>query len=314
MTDKSRLDRVYAQLMRHHPYGWALYKKVTKREIFPGSCGYFDPEGDWQTIVDLTGPSHNLVGQGWKVPCDKIHSTRSPESTTWGPKNSGSIESRSVGGTVGATVAVAPVKASVTMLFENKSEQGAVLTTESPVLRHDIGDERSALQWMIDNKSEILRQHGDVLKRHGIWIVTKTYSTRRCGIAIMTTRSSTVEIGLEADVQGVLTLTPKNSWTNSTGSSCMELHEDDKDGVVVFISGIYFSKKLFSSGIRPARGQEEQKDKMFRGDEDEDVSGLNDGGGEGSELDIEFYPPLDEEQDNDDDDDDDDDDDEDCED
>ncbi|GAW17573.1 hypothetical protein ANO14919_070320 [Xylariales sp. No.14919] len=48
------------------------------------------------------------------------------------------------------------------MVFESRGEQGAVLTTESPVLHHYFGDERSALQWIIEDKTEILRQHGGI--------------------------------------------------------------------------------------------------------------------------------------------------------
>lgn len=179
---------------------------------------------------------------------------------------------------------------SVSVLFENKGEHGAVLTTESPVTRHMVGDEKSAVQWMVDNKSEMLRLHGDVFKRHGIWIVTKTYSTRRCAVAVMTTKSSTVEISLGVDVQGILTLTPKSTWTRSTGSFCTEIHDDDEDGVVVFISGIYFSPRLFSMGISQARDQHKQEGKFLRAD----GRAGSKHGEEAVELNIEFYPQLDE--------------------
>ncbi|KAK5997434.1 hypothetical protein PT974_02790 [Cladobotryum mycophilum] len=304
-TDKSRLDRVYAELLQHHPYGWALYKKVTRREIFPGSCGYFDPDGDWHMLLDLTDPD-NLDDHGWTIPGDGIHVTESPESMTWGPKTSLSVQSHGAGGAAGATVAAVPIKASVRMSFESKNDVGAVLTTESPVWKHQMGHESSAVQWMANNTPEVIRRYRSIIKRHGIWIVTKTYSTRRCGIAIMTGKSSTVEIGLEAGVQGVSTLAPKSSWSRSTGSSCMELHEDE-DGVVVFISGIYFSQKLFGSKLSHTRDQPQQKDKMFRGhgggdddddnnnndnDESENALGSEDGG-EHMELDVECYPSHD---------------------
>lgn len=175
------------------------------------------------------------------------------------------------------------------MSFECESEEGAVLTTESPVRQHRIGDESSALQWMADNTTEMLRRHKEVIKRHGIWIVTKTYSTRRSAVAVMTSKSSTVEIGLGADVQGLLTLTPTSLWSNSRGSSCMELHEDE-NGVVVFISGIYFSQKLFGSTLKRTREQGKQKDKILRGvldtlgsdDEEADI-----------ELEVQYYPDSD---------------------
>lgn len=102
MPDESRIDRVYAQLMRHHPYGWALYKKITRRDMFPGSCGYFDSEGDWCGIADLNN-RQDLAEQGWKMPDNRIGSTQPPQSVKWGPKISGSVKSNQVGGTIGAT-------------------------------------------------------------------------------------------------------------------------------------------------------------------------------------------------------------------
>lgn len=188
---------------------------------------------------------------------------------------------------------VAPMEASVTVLFENEGKHGAVLTTESPVTRHTIGNEKSAVQWMVDNKSEMLRQHGDVFKRHGIWIVTKTYSTRRSAVAVMTSKSSTVEIGLGVDAQGILTLTPKSTWTRSTGSFCTEIHDDDEEGVVVFISGIYFSPRFLSMGMSQTREQRKQEGKFLRAD---GRAGSKDGE-EAVELEIEFFPPLDEDED-----------------
>lgn len=91
-SGKSRLDKLYARLMDDHPYGWALYKKVTTREIHPGSCGYFDSEGNWRSIADLSSP-HDLTNQGWTVPDDGIHDGRGPVSMIWGPNCSKSIQS-----------------------------------------------------------------------------------------------------------------------------------------------------------------------------------------------------------------------------
>ncbi|KAL6832825.1 hypothetical protein V8C40DRAFT_236106 [Trichoderma camerunense] len=285
MSGKSRLDRVYAQLMSDHPYGWGLYKKVTTRDIHPGSCGYFDSEGDWNTITDLSSPQ-DLTSQGWTIPDDGIYDNNSPGLTTWGPKSSNSIQARCIGGTARATGTVTSLRTSMTVSFESKSDQGAVLFTESPVIKHQVGDELSALQWMAENTSEMRRRHKHIIKTHGLWIVTKIYSTRRCAVAIMTSESSSVEINLD-NAQGLLTLSPNSTWTSSSGSSCTEMHED-QDGIVVFISGIYFSQKLFQSRLRHSRDQKSQKDKIFRGGSD----GSEDD--ESDELDIEWFPSYDE--------------------
>ncbi|KAL7924175.1 hypothetical protein ACQKWADRAFT_325363 [Trichoderma austrokoningii] len=286
MPAKSRLDRVYAQLMSDHPYGWGLYKKVTTRDMHPGSCGYFDSEGDWKFIIDLSS-EHDLISQGWKIPDDGIYDTNGPGSATWGPKVSNSVQKSSIGGTARANNTPSSFNTSVTVSYHSNSDQGAVLLTESPILRHQVGDESSAMQWMADNITEMIRRHKDIIRKHGVWIVTKIYSTRRCAIAIMTSESSSVEINLD-NTQGLLTLAPNSTWSSSSTNSCTELHEDD-DRVVVFISGIYFSKKPLRSKLGHSRDRVKQKDNIFRGDDGSEDD-------ENDQLEVKWFPVFDEDQ------------------
>ncbi|KAK4067517.1 hypothetical protein Trihar35433_6077 [Trichoderma harzianum] len=242
-------------------------------------------KGDWNTITDLSSPQ-DLISQGWAIPDEGIYNNNGPASIIWGPKCSNSIRARCISGTAIANETVTSLRASITVSFESKNDQGAVLFTENPVLGHQIGDELSALQWMAENTPEMKRRHMNIIKTHGLWIVTKIYSTRRCVIAVMNSESSSVEIDLD-NAQGLLTLSPNSTWTGSSGSSCTEIHED-QDGIVVFISGIYFSQKPFRSKLGSSRDQKGQSDKIFRG-------GGDDSEDDESELDVEWFPPYNEE-------------------
>lgn len=170
------------------------------------------------------------------------------------------------------SLVVAPIEPSATLSFTCEGNEGAVLTTESPVLRHRIGDESAAMQWVTDNSPEIMRQYRPIVERHGIWIVTKTYTSRRCGVAVMSSKSSKVEIGIGVSAPGLFTLKPSSSWKSSNEHLAHEIHDDD-EGVVAFISGIYFSKKLFSSKLKHQADQEDQKNKIFRGGYEESDEG-----------------------------------------
>ncbi|KAF7549733.1 hypothetical protein G7Z17_g6188 [Cylindrodendrum hubeiense] len=237
MPNKSRLDRVFARLLQNHPYGWALYKKATAEELHPGCCGYFDTDGDWHTLVDLMSSEEDLIRQGWDAPGNKLgNKDEEPETLIWSPKTSKSVVSCQIGGEAGA----------------------------SPVLRHRVGNESAAIQWMKDNTPEILTQYRPIVERHGIWVVTKTYTSHRCGVVVMASKSSKVEIGIGASAPGLFTLDPSSSWASSHGDLAAEIHEDER-GVVAFISGIYFSKKLFSSKLKHLSDQDDQKKKIFRG-------------------------------------------------
>ncbi|KAK8036595.1 hypothetical protein PG991_001732 [Apiospora marii] len=103
MPDAYRLDKAFARLLRHHAYGWALFKKVAAKDMHPGSCGYFDPEGDWQPLVDLTRPSDDLLAEGWAAPDARLYHDEAPESLVWGPKSSRAVNANQSGGTAGAT-------------------------------------------------------------------------------------------------------------------------------------------------------------------------------------------------------------------
>ncbi|KAI5458932.1 hypothetical protein BGZ63DRAFT_426245 [Mariannaea sp. PMI_226] len=269
MSKKSRLDRVFARLLMNHPYGWALYKKVTVKNLRPGAFGYFDADGDWHTLANLSGNQQDLVKLGLNIPDEPVKSSsQTPETLIWGPKSSTSVISREVGGEVGAPVVAAPIEASIKLSFQCGSDEGAVLVTQSPVLKHQIEDESAAVQWVEDNTADILKKHKAIIERHGIWVVTKTYTTQQCAVAVMSSKSSAVEIGIAANVPGVLTLSPSGKWSSSTGDAAFEIHQDE-EGVVTFISGVYFSKRLIGSKLKQAHDQEDQKDKILRGHEDE---------------------------------------------
>jgi hypothetical protein len=173
------------------------------------------------------------------------------------------------------------------MSFTCETDEGAVLTTQNPVLRHRVGDESAVVRWIKANRAEILRRHKQIAERHGIWVVSKTYTTTRSGVAVMFSKSSTVEIGIGAAVPGVVTLTPSSSWSSSKGDLAAEIH-DHSDGVVVFMSGIYFSKKLFRSELKPIVERDDQKGKIFRGgyveSDDEEQDGQGEEGGDGFEI------------------------------
>ncbi|KAM5343683.1 hypothetical protein ACJ41O_012220 [Fusarium nematophilum] len=292
MPNQSRLDRAFARLLMNHPYGWALYKKVTSKDLRPGTCGYFDVDGDWRTLVDLSSDDEDLLKAGWNAPSDPIkRGGRAPETLTWGPKNSTSVVSRQVGAEVGAPVVAAPVEASLKLSFKCESDEGAILATESPVLRHQIEDEYAAVKWVEDNTAEILKKHKAIIERHGIWIVTKTYTSRRCAVAVMSSKSSSIEIGISAKVPGVLTLAPSSEWSSSNSDSSFEVHEDD-EGVVTFISGIYFSKRLLGSKLKQAYDQEGQRNKIFRGD-GEELEAEGEEGEEGEQFEVQLFNCMD---------------------
>jgi len=61
------LNRIYANEMQDHPYGYALYQPVFNNIIKPGAAGFFTAEGFWSPLADLTDPE-SLNAAGLKPP------------------------------------------------------------------------------------------------------------------------------------------------------------------------------------------------------------------------------------------------------
>jgi hypothetical protein len=99
LANDSRLDRVFGRLLLNHPYGWALYKKTSARDVKPGSCGYFDSTGDWCSIVQLA--EFGAVEMKSLGSFDEQLDVRSGlDPRTWGPKESAFACGVSLGGSV----------------------------------------------------------------------------------------------------------------------------------------------------------------------------------------------------------------------
>ena len=47
-------DTIYAERFRLSQEGHAVWPKLLSSEMKPGACGYFNGDGDWVTIVQLT--------------------------------------------------------------------------------------------------------------------------------------------------------------------------------------------------------------------------------------------------------------------
>ncbi|EXJ66299.1 uncharacterized protein A1O5_10451 [Cladophialophora psammophila CBS 110553] len=51
------ISEQYAKYFEHQPEGLAVYTRLDSTMLRPGMCGYFDVDGAWRTIVDLTDSS-----------------------------------------------------------------------------------------------------------------------------------------------------------------------------------------------------------------------------------------------------------------
>lgn len=125
--------------------------------------------------------------------------------------------------------------------------------TDKPVVQQQVMNDGPLMQWVRDNAKTPPEpeRHWRHAAHLVIWIVTKTYITKRCAAAMLNPTSSSVELGVSASAEGIFTLDPAASWATSTTGSSADIHEDPDD-VVVFMSGVYYKKRIFGSNVDEA--------------------------------------------------------------
>lgn len=81
-TSQAPLNKVYAEEMRNHPYGYALYQPTSSSIIKPGVVGFFDKTGFWSPLADLND-EEGLKAAGLSPPSSKL--VAAPDQlSTWG--------------------------------------------------------------------------------------------------------------------------------------------------------------------------------------------------------------------------------------
>jgi len=111
-------------------------------------------------------------------------------------------------------------EASFTLAYKSSSGAGAVLLTDPPVTHEQAQHESLFLNWMSQNAGKLLahRSFGKMVKEYGIWVITKTYSVKRCALTVLTSEGSEVRVSFGGRASNAVALTPTASWWNGASS------------------------------------------------------------------------------------------------
>jgi hypothetical protein len=214
------LDLAYANFMKNHPFGTALYTPQPYRLFHPGSVGYFDSNGSWNPIADLSSPE-DLAETGYKPVAERLERAPPEKSIQWGPKISSKTKAKKLGlkAAVSAAVATAiPIGIGTWYRFTSQEEGGAVLLTKTP-LRHEKYYYESPFKgWIRDNATLLVEKRKEILE-YGLWIVTSTWSTEECAINVWSEAEHGVGVGFKSSAVGFGEVAPSGDY-----------YEDDQDG------------------------------------------------------------------------------------
>lgn len=206
------LHQTYAEYMHNHPYGTAAYRPLPYRDFHPGSVGYFDSNGEWNPITDLSAPS--TLTNGHFTPIQGLQRAPSDARIEWGPKASKNIKSHKAAFSAGVSPAIAtvlPGNVSAHLTYSNSTAGGALLLTAPPITRERYHHETPFKRWVHDNTVELVRQRSEVLE-YGMWIVLSTYATSDCAIHVWDEAGKNIDVGFDVSVDVIGELGPAGGW------------------------------------------------------------------------------------------------------
>lgn len=249
------LHQVYASYMRNHPYGTAVYRPLPYRDFHPGSVGYFDANGDWNHITDLSNPAA-LEADQYTAPPEPLHLAPPDTHIEWGPKASRNIRAHHASLNAGISPALAPVlpaNLSAHFTYSNASAGGALLLTSPPITRQRYYHETPFKRWVHDNAAALLHRRAEIAS-YGLWIVCSTHATRDCAIYLWDEKSRQVDVGFDVGVDGVGELGPAGGWVLGRADGGWERYSSDEgaaaaeQGRVPFFGGLFFRPRRVPIG------------------------------------------------------------------
>ncbi|TAQ87224.1 hypothetical protein B7494_g4456 [Chlorociboria aeruginascens] len=237
------LDIAYAEHMKNHPFGTALYTPQAYRLFHPGCVGYFDSNGSWNPIADLSS-SDTMATTEYTPVVEQLERAPPETSIHWGPKISSKTKAQKVSLKVGLSAAVAsaiPLDIGARYHFSSEDEGGAILLTKSPVRHEKYYYESPFKDWVRDNATLLITKRREILE-HGLWIVTSTWSSEECAINVWNDAGHGVGVAFKSSAVGFGELAPSGDWfEDAQDEGWLKVKAEKGDeGRVVFFGGLRF--------------------------------------------------------------------------
>lgn len=220
LLNEKPLDVEYMHQMQCHPFGTALYRPQPYNIFHPGIVGYFDLQGNWNPIYDLSSSSSlPTAGTLSLSPPETVPAFAKPESHTWGPKLGTSTHSRNIDlqavaaqGLLAATAGI-PLSIGCCCRFESEKSTGAVLMTSAPVVHERLYYEAPLKRWAAANAGRLLAERPEV-KTHGMWIVTSTWAADEVAVNCWRDQRKAVDVGFSVGFVEIGEIAPKGEWAD----------------------------------------------------------------------------------------------------
>lgn len=205
----------YTEAMKEHPYGYALFRPALSETLRPGSCGYIDDNGRWNSILlDIQATTNEGFSASTSL------SAMPTQYHTWGPKASSGVVQRRVAFDGGADALAAgfPAEVKVALNFSTTNEFGAILHCQKVVTESGFDYREPFKDWAKANAKAILQHCRDVRDRE-FCVVTSTFETSEVDIHAWTGKDKTVSMGFKAGATGVGEIGPSGQFVKMGSAS-----------------------------------------------------------------------------------------------
>ena len=132
------------------------------------------------------------------------------------------------------------MEANARIRYKSVTKFGAVLITRKPITLTSYNDETLFHAWLATNKPKLSTLYGSVLRRHGLHLITRTYTSSGCSINAWNAKDKEVNITMKAKASMLGDLEGDLEWTERlTDKDWSHYYGKEKgDTVVVFFDGI----------------------------------------------------------------------------
>jgi hypothetical protein len=106
--------------------------------------------------------------------------------------------------------------------FTCQTDFGVVLVSDGDVTHRKAFPPKPYRAWMEENLEKIVKfplADEQIIRKKGIWIITKTHTAKKRAFAVLESRGSQVAFGIDVEVANIATISPSAGWWKSTESS-----------------------------------------------------------------------------------------------
>jgi hypothetical protein len=120
-----------------------------------------------------------------------------------------------------------PAKVGFRIGYDREEDTGAILVTDGDVTHYQIEAESStrAKDWFINNAEKVMERY-ETTREKGIFVVTKTYTVQRRGVALLQSKEESLAFSLNVELQGVGKIAPEVGWWTSQKEQAWEIHDN----------------------------------------------------------------------------------------